>query len=207
MKGKDDVFHSPEPYLSQGSVNHAGVVVTSGKLWEEGFRSEPSGGCAILLLLSLWLLLYLYNKLSVPPTFTTQHHIFIKLSLCSHLPCFSGNWAETGWPTIDPLPQIKRYVVGSTLVVVGNCLVCSEPLLWCYPSLQSFTQSSTVCGFCQLKCSSELEYEWLDRQRKRRNTSFLLSSNFARLLFIPLLPYRLFSSAAPTLWQLHRELI
>lgn len=45
VRGKDDVFHAPEPLLSWGSVNHAGVVVTSGKLWEGGFRSEPGGTC------------------------------------------------------------------------------------------------------------------------------------------------------------------
>lgn len=56
VKGKNDVFHSPEPQLSQGTVNHAGVVATSGKLWEGGFRSEPSGGSALLIFHSLWLL-------------------------------------------------------------------------------------------------------------------------------------------------------
>lgn len=37
VKGKDDVFHSPEPQLSLGSVNHARVVATSGKLLKGGF--------------------------------------------------------------------------------------------------------------------------------------------------------------------------
>lgn len=37
VKGKGDVFHSPEPQLSKDTVNHARVVVTSGRLGKGGF--------------------------------------------------------------------------------------------------------------------------------------------------------------------------
>lgn len=60
VKDEDDVFHSPEPQLSQDSVNHARGSVTSGKLWK-WVGSDQSHGS---LLVSPWLLIYLYNNLS-----------------------------------------------------------------------------------------------------------------------------------------------
>lgn len=60
VKDEDDVFHSPEPQLSQDSVNHARGSVTSGKLWK-WLGSDQSYGS---LIVSPWLLIYLYNNLS-----------------------------------------------------------------------------------------------------------------------------------------------
>lgn len=74
-------------------------------------------------------------------------------------------------------------------------------LLWidsvCCPSLHSFTRSSLWCP------PAELEYEWnseCDRQRRRRNMSFLLRTNFAQLRFTPIPP--LFPPTSPPLLHL-----
>lgn len=79
MMGKVEVFCSPELQLSKGRKNRSRIV-TSGKFWERGFRSEQSKKAAFLCLLLL--MVYLCTKLSAPFS-TSTYQIFIKVSFVS----------------------------------------------------------------------------------------------------------------------------
>lgn len=102
---------------------------------------------------------------------------------------------------LTPYPTSKDTMLTVPRFLCEPCLVNLFPLKDSCDFVHPFRASLRApCGICQLKCSSELEYEWnsdSDRQSKRKNMSALFSTNFAKLP-----PLHFASSGAPRLWQL-----
>lgn len=110
VKGKDDVFHSPEPQLSQRTVNHAGVVETSGKLWEgrTQIRAERADLPSFFFFFSAsgcWYIFIIICQSLLP----SQHIKFSSKSVSafvwSHLPCFSLSAVISRNRMTDPSPR------------------------------------------------------------------------------------------------------
>lgn len=99
---------------------------------------------------------------------------------------------------IIPMQALTPYPTSKDTMLTVPRFLCEPSLVNLFPLKDScdfvhpFRASLRApCGICQLKCSSELEYEWnsdSDRQSKRKNMSALFSTNFAKLPPLPTLP-------------------
>lgn len=109
--------------------------------------------------------------------------------VCSHLPTHNRMTM-----LVTPIPHLIRYVVGNTLVALGDCLANFVPLKrTCDVAHPCRALLRAPCDVCQLNCSSELEYEWNSERGRQRKGG---TCRFCLVAVQPVLLIRLSSSSA-----------